>query len=283
MLVLKKIFYIDKRKTVSWSNESKKILSQLKDRLMNIVKPKILRSCAHYKGHGGLKSAVRVVHKAIIGADHVARFDIYHYYQTMSHEIILNKLIDLGVTETDLSIVKEYLTLPDLKNTGLGIIAGGCISPLLGALYLSELDHRMNKLIRNKRIIAYIRYMDDFIILCKQRWQLKQAIKNMHQELKNLNMTLHPKKKFIGRTNKSFDFLGYEFRSGYKLTPSKESYNRLRIRARTLYEQGADKNQLLQYLQRWLGWIFGGVSKLVSRQGGLEKVKENILNYYKHI
>jgi hypothetical protein len=43
------------------------------------------------------------------------------------------------------------------------------------------------------------------------------------------------------------------------------------------------KELILQYVQRWLGWIFGGVSKLVSRQGGLEKVKENIHNYYKRI
>ena len=42
-----------------------------------------------------------------------------------------------------------------------------------------------------------------------------------------------------------FYFLGYTFKSGRKLRPSKESYKRLRIRARRLHEKGADHYQLL--------------------------------------
>ena len=60
-----------------------------------------------------------------------------------------------------------------------GIVAGASPSPLLGALYLSPLDCAMEALQENESIF-YIRFMDDFVILTKKRWQLRKAIKIMH-------------------------------------------------------------------------------------------------------
>jgi hypothetical protein len=32
--------------------------------------------------------------------------------------------------------VQEYLAVPDVRSTGRGMVAGGSLSPLLGAIYL---------------------------------------------------------------------------------------------------------------------------------------------------
>jgi hypothetical protein len=53
--------------------------------------------------------------------------------------------------------------VPDVSNTGKGMVAGSSLSPLLGAVYLNTLDHQLD----SNRHIIYVRYMDDFVILAK--------------------------------------------------------------------------------------------------------------------
>ena len=54
--------------------------------------------------------------------------------------------------------------------------------------------------------------MDDYVIFAKTRHKLKAAIKRMYAVLDNLQLTLHPDKRYIGKTEKGFDFLGYRFK-----------------------------------------------------------------------
>jgi RNA-directed DNA polymerase len=133
-------------------------------------------------------------------------------------------LLDLFKTEVGcdylFNIVCDYVQMPDYLNTGKGIVAGGSISPLLGALYLLPLDRAMQQHV-SSGIFFYIRYMDDCIILSKTRWHLRKAIKTLNETIASLNLALHPEKKFVGKINRGFDFLGYIFKPGRKLRPSK--------------------------------------------------------------
>jgi RNA-directed DNA polymerase len=85
------------------------------------------------------------------------------------------------------------------------MVAGGSISPLLGALYLKPLDDAFSC----RDGIFYRRYMNDVVVLAKTRWQLRCAIRLVHQILSELKMQVHETKRFIGRTILGFDFLGY--------------------------------------------------------------------------
>lgn len=89
---------------------------------------------------------------------------------------------------------------------------------------------------------------------------------------KALGLDLHQqKKRSIGRIEKGFDFLGYHFHLGRKLRPSAESLRRLIVRASRLYEQKDDLDNLWLYVRRWVGWLRGGLSGLVSLLGGRKK------------
>ena len=128
--------------------------------------------------------------------------------------------------------------------------------------------------------LFYIRYMDDFLIMAETRWAFRRAIAAVHRIMQSLHLRLHhQQKRFIGRVETGFDFLGYYFKPGRKLRPSPESLRRLRKRARRLYEREADINQLWRYVQRWQRWIFGGLDKLVSKQGGAKRTMRTILSY----
>ena len=74
---------------------------------------------------------------------------------------------------------RVFSTLPDTHHTGKGLMAGGTLSPILGAIYLYPLDQVMADLKKNQKITLYTRYMDDYMILAPSKWKLKKAIKEM--------------------------------------------------------------------------------------------------------
>ncbi len=122
--------------------------------------------------------------------------------------------------------------------------------------------------------VRYLRYMDDWIILCPSRWKMRRAVTLMHQTLDTLGLRVHPDKTFIGRVSKGFDFLGVQFSSHESssplitptIQPSPVAQSRLRTqlenhlsKAAQLYEQGRLHTlaRLELYLTHWLRYQKG--------------------------
>ena len=91
------------------------------------------------------------------------------------------------------------------------------------------------------------------------------TIKRMYAVLATLQLTVHPDKRYIGKTEKGFDFLGYRFRPQKLLEPAVQSLTRLIERSHRLHEKGADSHRLRQYVQRWVMWLHGGLHGLVKQ------------------
>ncbi|HWQ64592.1 MAG TPA: hypothetical protein VN429_09270 [Methanospirillum sp.] len=85
-------------------------------------------------------------------------------------------------------------------------------------------------------------------IYSKPFCHLRRAIRLVNQILISLMMQVHETKRFIGRTIKGSDFLGYIIHPFRRLRPSGESIRRLQERARRLYEQGVTIERLWQYV-----------------------------------
>ncbi len=159
------------------------------------------------------------------------------------------------------------------------MVASGGPSPLLGALYRTPLDRRMDRLCKGKRLVQYVRYMDDMVLLARTRWELRRAIAALHEEIATLGLHLHRVKRLIGRTTQGFDFLGYRIRAGARLRPSAEGLRRLRERARRLHEREGDWQRLRQYVLRWQRWHWGGLDGIVSRKGGAQRSWQHVLTH----
>ena len=183
------------------------------------------------------------------------------------------------LTAAQQQLVAAYLCVPDRWGTGRGMVAGGALSPLLAALYLDPLDRRMEALRSRQRLVLYVRYMDDIVLLARTRWQLRRAIAALHEELAPLHLKLDRVKRFIGRTTQGFDSLGYRIRAGARLRPSAEGLRRLRERARRLYEREGGIRRLRQYVLRWWWWFLGGLDGIVSRKGGVRRI-ERLVFYW---
>jgi RNA-directed DNA polymerase len=269
MLTLRNTWFENGHKFVRWSPDTSGLLKHVKTVLYDQLKPHLSRRCSHIKGHGGVKLSVRYSQRLCNHFSYVARFDVKSYYSSMDHQIILDLLRQYQVTPAVISIVSEYLSLPDHNKSGKGMVAGGAISPLIGALYLMPLDKLMEEL-QATIGIRYQRYMDDYVIFAPTRHKLRKAIKLMYAMLDDLKVEVHPKKRFIGTTRRGFDFLGYWLEPHRPLTPSQVSLTRLIDRSRQLLERTASITRLRQYVRRWLQWHHSGLRGLTAKGSSLE-------------
>ena len=279
MLTLRNTWLEDGHKFVRWSPDSSKLLKQVKTVLSDQLKPHLSRRCSHVNGNGGVKLSVRYSQRLCNNFGYVARFDVRSYYKSMDHQIILNLLRKYQVTPAVISIVSEYLSLPNHNKSGKGMIAGGSISPLIGALYLTPLDKLMEDL-QATTGIRYQRYMDDYVIFAPTRHKLRKAIKLMYVVLDELKVDVHPKKRFIGPTRRGFDFLGYWLEPHRPLTPSQVSLTRLTDRSRQLLERTASIARLRQYILRWLQWHRSGLRGLTDKRRRFEWYWRYVLDNY---
>ena len=102
--------------------------------------------------------------------------------------------------------IKEIEKLPYYKK-GKGVPIGNMSSQFLAILYLNELDHYIKEELRIK---YYIRYMDDGIILHKDKRYLEFCLEEIKRILKKYNLELNEKTQIIKATE-NFQFLGYNF------------------------------------------------------------------------
>lgn len=225
------MWWADGHRFVSWAAPSIDVIKETKQALEVARVPRISRSCTNVRGHGGVKRSVVFVHARLRALPFIARFDIRSYYETMDHSVLNRIITDALVPPKLASVVQEYLAVPDVRSTGRGMVAGGSLSPLLGAIYLSPLDTAMEDL-REHCDVDYIRYADDFIIMARTRFLLRRAIARMHQVLTDLRLQVHPDKRFIGRAERGCDFLGFVLHPHRHLEPSPVSIKRLCERAR---------------------------------------------------
>jgi RNA-directed DNA polymerase len=107
--------------------------------------------------------------------------------------------------------------------------------------------------------LQYYRYVDDILILAPTRWKLKAAIRVLNQTFNELKLEKHTDKTSMGRTEKGFDFLGYQF-SPEGLTHAQKTIDNFIAKALRLYKQEPPHRRMKRlgdYTQRWLQWCIG--------------------------
>lgn len=112
------------------------------------------------------------------------------------------------------------------QETLTGTPQGGIVSPLLANIYLHQLDRYMEskylhiskreRLARRKQgkgNFLYVRYADDFIVLCNGSKAEAQAMKEeLGGLLSHMGLTLSETKTKITHITEGFDFLGYRIK-----------------------------------------------------------------------
>jgi hypothetical protein len=227
------------------------------------------RSCYHLRGHGGAKAAVRDVVAHLPGSPFVFRTDVKSYYASIDHDVLMSQLTSRIKDPHVLNLVEQYIRrtvyrdgyYQDIKR---GISLGCPLSPIMGGLYLAVLDLRMER-----TGLFYVRFMDDWVILARTRWQLRKAVKLVMQTLAELKIEPHADKTYIGRASRGFSFLGYAIASAGIVGIAPQTRRRFVERLTRLYEQGASVERIGNYVRRWQRWAVSGLGAYGNSISGL--------------
>lgn len=111
-----------------------------------------------------------------------------------------------------------------VRRTATGTPQGGVISPLLCNIVLHELDKRLEA-----EGIAWVRYADDFLLLCPTRREAERALNIAREALTPLGLELHPDKTRVVHYDEGFDFLGWHYK-GERRWPRGKSEKAIRNR-----------------------------------------------------
>jgi RNA-directed DNA polymerase len=197
----------------------------------------------------------------------IYKTDIYSYYASINHEILIQQIKAIGWPSYFLETVIAYCKRTILRigpsvHCQRGIPKGGSLSPALGALYLTPLDHAMERWMKRGDCL-YARFQDDLILISRKRHALRRMKKEMYEILDELRLTLRPEKTFVGRSNKGFDLLGYHI-TPQGLTPNQTTQEKAFEEGKRRYAQGGTK-PLQDYLKRWRIWVHAGLPSLVHQ------------------
>jgi RNA-directed DNA polymerase len=202
--------------------------------LMNLLEPAIdprfiFDSYACRKGKG--------VHQAVARYQYWAqryryalKLDISRYFPSIDHAILkgqlrrvikdvavldlLDRIIDGGPATNP---PPRYFSGDDLwtpVERRVGIPIGNLTSQFFANLYLNGLDHFIKERLQAP---AYLRYVDDMILLADDKAQLWAWREAIVAELGTLRLLMHPKKCHLAPTCDGLDVLGYRVFPGHRL------------------------------------------------------------------
>lgn len=209
---LKRIYFPDEM--VDQVHLSDRILQHI---LLKIIKPTFKHvmnpNCLHLHGPSGVQYATERI-KQVLEDEKPAYFiraDIKSYYRNIPHYKLIQDIKQFYDDPKLIAMLENIITNPidtpyGYKNPVHGIALRGPLSQFFSGIYLKPLDDALSKL-----NVTYIRFQDDWLILCKTKRQMQRAWQRMGQVLHERRLTLSRKKSRKGSIADSFHFLGIHY------------------------------------------------------------------------
>jgi group II intron reverse transcriptase/maturase len=156
------------------------------------------------------------------------------FFDNIPHDLILNRIAERVADGNILRLIREFLSAGvmeglEFRPTTSGTPQGGVISPLLANIVLDLLDQRLTQ-----SGLRFVRYADDFVVLCRSHAIAKQALAFVDNTLRDeLGLSLSPSKTKVVSFFEGFDFLGFHV-SKRRISVRDSSIEKLKARVRLL-------------------------------------------------
>ncbi len=161
--------------------------------------------------------------------------DIQGFFDNLSHPIIMQSVAERVADGNILRLVEKFLTSGVMDNgvfkpTSVGTPQGGVVSPL---------DHSGYR---------FVRYADDFVVLCQTPEQAKEALAFVQQVLEQrLKLHLSPEKTKVTSYGKGYSFLGFVLSSrSRRMRPKSVKKFKDKVRKLTCRKLNLDQAQVDQ-------------------------------------
>jgi retron-type reverse transcriptase len=200
---------------------------------------------------------------------YVLKLDIRQYFPSIDHAILkqrlrarlkdrkllslLDRIIDGGLTAAaDLPPFPGDDLLTPLERPR-GIPIGNLTSQFFANLYLDDFDHWVKETLHCR---AYLRYVDDMVLLADDKSRLADWRELIRERLAADRLLLHPRKAHIYHTRRGISLLGYTVFPDFRRLRAENGYRffrRLRGLACAYGEGRADWARIDSSVQAWIG------------------------------
>lgn len=152
----------------------------------------------------GQFAAIKRARTAMHRYGYVAKLDIKHYFDSISHEVLKRKLRRVF---KDVRLVSLFDRIIDSYETiyGCGLPIGNLTSQYFANFYLSYLDHYIKEVVK---VPFYVRYMDDMLLFGSNPTQVKEYVYLVRLFVEN-ELQLILKRPVFTHVCSGVSFLGY--------------------------------------------------------------------------
>lgn len=184
------------------------------------------------------------------GYEYIVDADIKGFFDNIPHELIMTEVANEIADGNILQLIERFLKSGvmeegQLRPTTKGTPQGGVISPLLANIVLNKLDWTLEK-----HSFKFVRYADDFIILCKSEHQAHEALNLAKQVLGGMGLELSAEKTKVCHKSEGFNFLGFHFgRGGITMREKSEMKFREKVRTITTRCHNLDQKLIMELNQ----------------------------------
>lgn len=206
------IFEPKKRHITATRIKDRQIQRSLCDTMLykQITKSFIYDNCACQIGKGTqfamkrLKQHLGKFYRANKSNDgYVLKCDIHHFFESINHDVLKAELRRRIDDDRACNMVSDIVDSFGVKGIGLG----SQVSQLVALMYLDKLDHFIKERLK---IRYYVRYMDDFILIHKDREYLKYCLMQIREHLAEIDLTLNSKTT-IHKLKQGVCFLNWKY------------------------------------------------------------------------
>lgn len=243
--------------------------------LTPIYEPKFSDGSYGYRPNRSAKDAIAKARDyADKGYQYAVCLDLSKYFDTLSHELLMNMLRQDIHDKRLIDLIKKYLKSGVMENgvrhkTEEGSPQGGNLSPLLANIYLDKFDKEFEG-----RGVKVIRYADDIVLLAKSKRASERLLETSTRYLeKKLKLKVNTEKSCAVSVYsiRNFKFLGFAMgrnRKGayIRVHPKSRKKAKDKLRRLTSRSQGRKLDYVLHnikvYMQGWLNYY--GIAEMKS-------------------
>ena len=231
--------------------------------LVQVIEPLVEKKFIHHSyacrvGKGNHSSVLQLQNylrsaKVKWNKTYVLKADISKYFPSIKHDILV-RILKRTIRDKDVLWLCESI-IRHCGENGQGIPVGALTSQLFANVYLDQLDHFLKD---NHGVKFYVRYMDDWVILAREKNSLVYILERAAQFLDiNLGLKLNPKTS-IFPASQGCDFCGYRVWPTH-LLPRKRNVKRTKLKLRKLarlyYNGRVALEDVTPFVRSFLGYM----------------------------
>jgi RNA-directed DNA polymerase len=200
--------------------------------------------------HLAIRHALALHHR---GLRDIFDADIHAFFDNLPHPVIMKAVAAEVADGNILRLVQKFLRSGVMENgvfkpTTIGTPQGGVISPLLANIVLNQLDWQLQQ-----RGYQFVRYADDFVVICQSQAQAEGARHFVQQVLATLGLQLSVEKSRISTFRQGYSFLGFVLTShARRMRPKSLQKFKDKVRKLTIRHHNFEPQVIIEKLNRVL-------------------------------